>query len=220
MSPKISILTAVHKRPEVFREFLKGLEVCLDWDVDLIVVGDDQRLKQILKDNSPLPSRWVNFKNKPLGAKFNAGLQFFERDYLLVSGSDNLFSRGVFEIYEQAAKEGVHFVGFLDYYLRGLETGITKYFPGYRNSRKGHTIGAGRLLHKNLIAALNGKLWDDNLNRALDLSMDNLLSEFEYKSKVLSCKKEGVVVLDLKTKDNIWGLDDWPGEFITDKLEI
>lgn len=150
------------------------------------------------------------YKNDPLGAKWNYGLskcKELDLDYLLITGSDNLFSPGLIE---SLTENKVHYSGLLDFYFYDIEKDILKYCPGFRYSQSGHPHGAGRVIHRSVLETLDWKLWDDNLNSGLDNSMTRRLKNLDLSSKFVKIP-EGMYAVDLKTSNNLHTIHEYPG---------
>lgn len=209
------ILTAVHKRPEVFEIFLKNIPVRFP----LVVLGEKNDpcypvWEQWIESRSIGSSIFIECKNVPLGAKWNAGLKVIknlEHDYVFIAGSDDIFSKSFYSYYDTL---DAHFVGCLDFYFYDYGKRRIKYCHGFQRDRRGETHGAGRMLHKNLLEKVNYQLWDDNLNKALDASMTSRLSELEFTSHVFRMSEKGIYGLDIKTEINIHSIREYQGIYL------
>ena len=121
-------------------------------------------------------AKWVDFPNYFLGAKWNAGFKYaqhFDPDSCLFVGSSDWLSEDWLKVMQPYLKTRA-MVGKLDTYFidhhkrKGLRA---IHWPGYTQSRKGETIGIGRLLSRTILEKLAWKPFDGKLNNSLDYSM-------------------------------------------------
>lgn len=148
--------------------------------------------------------------NYPLGKKWNTGLKVTEGlkwDYLLILGSDDLINIHLLERLILEAEAGHNLVGILDFYVADVEHTKAYYWPGYNGKRKGESVGAGRLIKREIIEATNYYLWTDHKNKGLDRGMYKRLQNaggkpFNFKTLHTNCR-----LVDLKTKYNIGGVE-------------
>lgn len=213
------ILTACYKRIEVFNIFLQYLP-----NYPLAVIGDEREHYDLLKQLRP-DAHWIEYWNQPLGAKWNYGLkisQAWAYDYVMILGSDDIFTPGLWEHYKKAMEpflDGGHYFGLLDFYFTDFAR--TKYCPGFQHNRKGEPHGAGRMIHRSILEKLNWELWDNNINSGLDASMTERLKtipNLKNRSHFFRCKDIGEIALDIKSGGNIQAMEDYDGEWIDTKI--
>lgn len=140
MSIKVLCLTALWERPRVAETCFKGLNrLREEFDITVLAVhsGDEMDCKKY--DIIPF-----EYKNLPLGEKWNAGLREalkLKWDYLLTIGSDDLLSNELLRGYSWSAEaEGINRCGIID-----LATGRKAIFE---NS---YAIGCGRTIRRDVI---------------------------------------------------------------------
>lgn len=217
---KLLVYTACYKRSETFRLFLDNQNYLYDcgFDISVACIGDAGNGHIFQEYGDPF-DLYVRYKNLPLGEKWNIGLEFIkdlEWDYVLISGSDDLYSPELYARYFQLMEEGVHFAGLIDFYFLDQTKGHLKYFPGHRSERRGETNGAGRILHRSVLEALEWTLWDDHKNQELDLSMTRRLKTVEgLTERVINLKAEGLVAVDIKDGQNIHAIDAYKGQYVS-----
>lgn len=207
----IHIITCVWKRPEIsklFFDWYTELRKALpEGDVLTMAVGGspNDQVKHLV----PEWARYVSAQNKPLGAKWSRVLdasKCVEFDYVLILGSDDfLNAEGLAWMYKQA-RTGIDFVGFRDLYLVDSQTKRVVYWPGYDKGSR-ITIGAGRLIKREVIEATNWKLWSESKLRGLDHSMSKILAPVlaARGSKIRKARmiEENVRLFDLKSAMNM-----------------
>lgn len=197
---QLLVLTAAHGRHEIFKTFVNSVPH------PLVIVGSD--------DDNKHTSRGDYFitENKPLGKKWNYGLEIcksYSFDYLVITGSDDIFSPDLWKFYESL---DVHYAGFTDLYLH--DKGRIKYFQGYSRNRAGEPQGAGRALHRNVLDSLNWQLWDDDLNIGLDWSMTEKLNKLSMSTKIIRLIDNEFVALSLKSEQNLHSIKEYEGEWL------
>lgn len=213
--PRVAILTCSYRRAEIFRLFLRSLHRALSPYLDraqfhLFVGGDEAddggQNRQIL-ESARLSQTWVAFPNRPLGRKWQTVLAKARSvgfDYALILGSDDLICHRLVAAYLELMACGYDDVAVRDLYFLDAESLRLIYYPGYRDGHPYKTIGAGRLLSRRVIDALDGNLWNPDLDRALDRSLHENLRDVERKEILLSCRESGFTVLDIKSPQNLW----------------
>lgn len=212
------IFTAVHLRPEIFRIFLSHLRE----GHTLAVAGskDDECYEVWKHDSHSCPSsHFIEAPNKPLSDKFNIGLQGLRDipfDYLFITGSDDIYTPGLWRAYEHLAQHKLYdYVGLLDFYFTDFQK--TKYCPGFQHNRLGEPHGAGRMISREVIEKMDFTLWDNGLNSGLDASMTKRLNTLNLKTHFFRCKDINEIAIDLKTQ-NIQSMDDYEGEIVSNDI--
>ena len=189
------------------------------FDITVVAIGDSVN-SHIFEDYGKPCDYFIRYKNLPVGDKWNTGLRMIKEidldfDYILISGSDDIYSASLFQRYFKLMAEGVHFVGLLDFYFYDIRKGVLKYFGGHHADRKGETQGAGRLLHRNVLDALEWELWDDHRNSELDLSLTRRLDNIgNLKRRVINLRAEGLVAVDIKDGENIHSIEKYRGKYV------
>lgn len=213
----IVIVTCVYKRPQILKVFLENY-LYLQEQVEksgntlsLIMAGDkyaDVDCYTLYKEVSS-EVIWLNTPNSPLSNKWNTALNYAKKiphSHVLILGSDDLLSLQTLEIY--LAKGNDHdFIGISDMYILNSATGDFMFWPGYKLDRKGESLGAGRLIRKDILEQLGYKIWESNLSKTLDASMTRTIKDCVKTPLVLSCEKDGVFLMDIKSEVNIWSYE-------------
>ncbi len=226
MKKKIIILTCAYQRPAIFKIFLDNyafLRKTLKNKVDLemIVAGSeeddtawDEHCFEIVKNYEGVV--WLEHPNAPVGKKWNYTLEAVSKMYfyaLLILGSDDLLTPEFILKGISVLEEGYNFTGVKDMYVLNSEDGEMVFWEGYAAARKGVSIGAGRMLTKELVEVAKFKLWDDNLNTSLDGSTMKILNATgAVKEKVFECSEiDRILLIDVKSAVNIWKYEVWAG---------
>lgn len=197
---KLLIFLAVWKRPKITELCFLGIERLKnhpDYDIETLAVISEIEMVPLCKKYN------VNFvfhDNLPLGKKKNFGLQEakkFDFDYLMEIGSDDLILTELLDQYKQIKHD---FFGIRDIAYLNSETGECM-------RKTGSTMyGAGRMISRALLEKVKFKLWKDHLNKGLDNNsvhsiMRNRIGYMQVKSSEIP------MVIDVKSKDNIWKFD-------------
>jgi len=187
MSIRICVVAPTWQRPLIgtlfvqqivrWREFLDEM----DWGIELhaIIVGsedDDSRNMVVCSSIMEDYISYLEFPNRPLGRKFNAGVQAAQTvapDYVMIMGDDAFCLPTIFSDYLVAIESGHKYIGVRDLYSWDFANGVALYWPGYTGKRECEAIGSGRLIHKSILKGLDRPwmLYDDLKNRNLDYSM-------------------------------------------------
>lgn len=224
---KIAIVTAMWKRPEVFKLFCKGVRQF--WSkryhdkvvVDVFIAGSEGEISRRLVQSELSVANYIEIKNDPLSRKMNAALQLARGyDYALCIGSDDVIHPDLFDKYIELAESGIDFVGVSDFYFWDTLTRRAAYWGGYReNYRKGITCGAGRMISARLLDQWNWKVWEDHHSKILDNSIDEKLRTAKHSSLVFSLKEYGLFGLDIKSAENMTPFQLWDNtEFIDESV--
>lgn len=140
--------------------------------VEVICVGDGHEERKVCEKAG---ASWVQFRNRPLGAKWNAAFVEAGRKgadaCLFVGSSDWLSDNWCSELspmlhqYDMLGTLGCHFLDISKIGNRLV------YWPGYNGSRAWESIGIGRLLSKRILDKIDWKPFNDSLDSGLDSSM-------------------------------------------------
>lgn len=197
---KILIYLAVWRRPEITELCFMGinrLKKHESYDIDALAVVSERTMIELCEKYG---IKWVMADNQPLGRKKNAGLkaaQAYKFDYLMEIGSDDLITLDLLTQY-------LDYIGVVDFF--GIsDAAYIESSSGYcrRLTTNNSTYGAGRMVSRKVLDAMDWKLWDDNLNRGLDNNSVRKISEKGFKFyKVPPMQEPGVI--DVKSDENLW----------------
>jgi hypothetical protein len=157
-------------------------------------------------EHSVLAKEWadlmVTCPNRPLGRKTNFGIRACKEldwDYLMVLGSDDVASPNFLDAYEPVFEQRLPTWGWLDCHLH--HKGQLYYWPGY-GQRRLESIGAGRVVHRDVVASCGWKLVRDSLEKRLDSSMRRVLHAHGFEIPFGPLPKN-TYLIDIKTEVNI-----------------
>ncbi len=197
---KILIYTPIWQRPEIVREYVRSLERLPEHELLVVVSPEDPHIDEIF-EYLPEDTYYTHCKNKPFGAKKNAGLEIarvLEWDYLMELNSDSIVNPALFELYEPYMSRKVPFFGLNNLFCTDYYTKRSLSIPGYNGDM---TFGSGRMLHRDALRI--DKLWVDELNEGMDTCMMKRLKEVGIKETVIN-NYEVPMIVDLKTNTSIW----------------
>jgi hypothetical protein len=219
---KLGIVTACWKRPEIFELFANAMKKLShpELEIHVIVAGSEgTRSKTMVKKHG---FHYIEIPNDPLATKVNASTIMaghLNCDYVLCLGSDDIISNELLEIYVDYMKEGIDYIGVLDWYFYDTVSRRFAYWGGYRDPRRlGHTCGAGRLISSNLMKKWNWQPWEVKHSHVLDNSMQDKLKTTPHSIRTFKLKDRGVLAFDIKSRQNMTKFELWDNtSFIRDK---
>lgn len=217
---KITAVTAVYKRPEVFEFFAKGIKEM--GSVEMVVVGSEDYYKDIVKGHG---FHYVEAPNQPLTHKHNVGVlkaRELESDYVLLLGSDDVIHPDTWNYYLKKIKEGFTFICTTDLYFYNLENKKALYWGGYtEKNRKDHPAGPGKVIAKEILNQWKWEPFMPGHDGILDTSIQRRLEVTKCKYFSFRLKDEGLYSLDIKSGFNMTPFAVWNNsEFIdADKLK-
>lgn len=186
----IGILTAVYQRPAI-------TEFCLSYMRDLEVDGVTWSRIAVTSEDDYLPLGWdrVHYENRPLGAKWNAGMRAMREespDYILIMGSDDICNKALIE----------HYADFRpDFGTKGellvFDSLSRRAIRLYRGR-----MGAGRFVSGHLLNNCEWTPWDDYRNKGLDRDLERAVQRVPK-----PVKNKRAQVLDIKSVRNIWSFN-------------
>ena len=195
----------MHKRPAISELFLKSLKRFIkaapsDYEIDVMCVVTDYN------PSFEYNYGWVNFdyhSNDFISNKWNYGIEKaleWQWDYLFLTDDDDFFLHSLWDAYAPLIEKGEHYFGLKSIYFHDLPTSETIAFT-YRIDR---IIGCGRMISRKCVENCV-PLMESGLNRGLNNSLDDRLKKLGYKHKLI----EGTFALDIKTKHNIWQIENY-----------
>lgn len=153
----------------------------------------------------------VMCENKPLGRKFNKGLEYaleaYNWDYLFQLNSDDLLSTDFWGMFQDFFSKKLFFFGVDKVYFYDSESRSIREFTyamgcGIRFIRRDIVEKAGYIEKEN---GMRFELWDNHLNGGLDHnSTDNILSRAKMMPHFARSKvAQRPSVIDIKSETNI-----------------
>lgn len=212
---RLAIATAIWQRPEVFRIFaantIKLISESKAHEFKVFCVGSEGEVSESLAKDYGFA--YIEHPNKPLWAKWNAvvkACESWQPDYVLMMGSDDVMDAKLLNNYRRHMNRRVDFIGCLDWYFYDLRSGAAIYWGGYKEiSRRGKTVGAGRMLSSDLLTRLNWQPWQQPKDgEGMDGTMMRRLEGIPY-TKAAIRMGDGTGV-DIKSDTNITTFAMWP----------
>ena len=205
---RVAILTAINKRhsvSKIYCEYIRKFIEAAPCDVIQFAVISEKESESICIDNC---INFVYSENKPLGRKWNNGLQLalnHSWDYLMIMGDDDIISPESWKHYLPLMEKREDYFGFTKIYFHETATGKT-YIHDIRKkgNPKNYLVGCGRMISRKAIERLPHSLWKDDANMAMDFySERNLMLNL----KVTPVQIDECLMIDLKTGINIWDMN-------------
>jgi glycosyltransferase involved in cell wall biosynthesis len=112
---------------------------------------------------------YVDHPNEPLGAKWNAGFALVRGlDYGMILGDDDLIGPDWIRSCVSLCDDETLMVGARDLYVLDSESGGLGYFSGYDPTQRRDPVGAGRLIPRAVLEAVDYAPCPPHLSRSLD----------------------------------------------------
>lgn len=204
----VAIVVPVWGRRELTDSFMAHMaRLQRQYGLRPIIVGSEE---SAYMDAVSYKLRYTHASNTFLGRKWNKGVQrarLMGADYVMISGSDDFFSDSYIETWLRLMQEGWDLIGSTDAYFHDAPSGRTKYWPGYTDHRTGHTIGAGRALSARLLDKIAWTPFDWWRSKGLDRSMMRRIGRHPHSAKLVSLARMGIMMVDVKTTENIHRFD-------------
>ena len=222
---KIGILTAVWQRPRITRIFAEGIKrLQKKFVITPVIVGSEGEASMSLCREYGF--MYLERPNEPLGRKFNEGLQVFKStdvDYVIIMGSDDLVSDNLIEAYMPYMEKGKDMMGILDVYFYDMLKKELHYLYGYGlkkqdRHRKGETLGMARCIKRSVIERCRWELWMNPINKGLDWTMTQKLKRMGVRAIPLRLTDIGAFAVDLKSGNNICGLNIYRTTIVDDSI--
>jgi hypothetical protein len=217
--PRFSVVTCLWRRPEISKIMLRRCaalrqELADRLELDVVVVGSEGQNSERLASEHGFV--YVERRNRPLGAKWNAGLstaRALDCDGVVILGSDDLVNATLLERYLEHHERGAKFMGLADVYFLRVADAQLLHWRGYKQpGRRRETIGLGRFVDAALLDKCGWRLWAPRIDRGLDASMTQRLAPYLRRAgaeaiRAFRCEQEGIAAIDLKSDVNIWSFD-------------
>lgn len=174
-SKKIVCVTCAYKREELLDYVIKYLSN-LNELYKIIVVGSNDDERKIVEKYEIC--EYHEYENLPLSNKWNKGVleaRKYNPDAILIMGSDDIVSKDYLKYGKYLLSKNYDFIGCRSWLtiIKDGSTVIDSAFVGYRNNRSGNEpIGAGRIISKTVLDALDWNLYkfDTPINKGLDFN--------------------------------------------------
>lgn len=225
---RIAIVTAVWKRPEIFKMFAAGVQRLQERfnPVEIIccVAGSEEFTSRYMVE-AYTDFFYVEAPNHPLGRKMNAALGLARKlspDFCLMVGSDDIIGESLMETYLHHCARGVDYTYLLDCYFFDTVTKKGLYWGGYRaNFNKGYPLGMGRMISARMLNLLNWVCWPDGYDKVLDTGFDKQVKALQgYRGGIrmqgINLKDSNLFALDIKSSTNMTPFAPWDNTHLVD----
>ena len=195
----IGISTLVWRREEVFEMWANNV-IKTFGNIPVSVSYSEPHYRAIIEGFGFIA---VESPNNLLGRKANASIQALRGlcDYVITTGSDDLFSANMPEIYE--ANKNYDYFGFLDCYFYNAKLDKSLYWPGYTCQRKGEPIGAGKMVSAKLLDQMNWQPFRNDISKSLDYFYTMKVKMLTNSYKFVNLVDYNAYLVDVKTDQNI-----------------
>ena len=148
-------------------------------------------------------------ENSPLGRKFNKlveSVSEFYPDYdaIMIMGSDDFVSTAYVQEAAHLIRQGGEYINARTAMMADLDTGRMVKLKG------NVTIGAGRMVRREIIEACGNRPWHDEMENGLDKSFDYHLRLHENDRKEpirFAVCEEGTLLITKQKKTQMWTFD-------------
>jgi len=177
--------------------------------VQVYVAGSEQEHKDLAAQYG---GTYVECENQPLGRKASTMVERAWKDgadYVISVGPDDFFSPALLEEYRRAIDDGVTYAGCRGCYMIEPLTRRGMLMTGHANRlRWGETIGAGRLLSRRVLDAVEGRPWPDPVKQGMDWRMTLRLQRVGITGidRGFAMTPESFLV-DVKSDGNMWSFN-------------
>jgi glycosyltransferase involved in cell wall biosynthesis len=208
---KIVAVIAIHGREQITLKTVLRLKQQTYPLTHVVLIGDTPKEQKLAEITGSI---FVRYPNQPLGAKWQAGMDFarqLDPDVILILGSDDWLSDNWCARMMQEIDAGYDLVGKQQIFFLhvGPEGKKLIRWDGYKDNkeREGEPIGAGRLISRKLLDRLNWSWFAPKLLGGLD--------KFSYLRAVANggtvklVTDESAYVVDIKSPfwENIWSFE-------------
>jgi hypothetical protein len=167
----IFCVMAIHQRENVTIETIELLKKQTYPLENIILIGDSDIEKNIALKTNCL---YKHSDNYPLGSKWQSGIMMaksFNPDAILICGSDDWLTPNWCEICKDYIDYGYDLVGKNNFFIANIlpQEPVVIVQRGYRGFEKLKVpIGAGRLISKKILDAMNWQFFNRKINKGLD----------------------------------------------------
>ena len=219
---KIAIVTAMWKRPEIFEMYAQGIHnLKPKHSLQVYTVGSEGAKSKELSHKYGF--KYIEYDNKNLSNKHNAACmaaRAFRPDYLLFLGSDDILSPETYSYLESVMEQGIDFIGMTDFYFYDTSTNKSAYWGGYIDKRRGHTVGAGRVVSARLMQKWQWRPFEQRHAKVLDDSMQQKLTGLNCRKHIFSLKDNGLFAVDVKSSTNMTPFQLWENTKFINNSEL
>ena len=196
---KIGIITCNYRRPKILELWAASIQrIRKDLGIELPAVCvsdvDDKRACESHDIHH------IRMNNLPVTDKWNRGMQYMRSigaDYVIISGSDNIFSSDTIKRISAEATKGYDVIGLNSIYFYAVDGE----FKGKvcRLNYGNRLLGVGKTISKKVLDEIDWTPWGKKKNWGMDVLVTMSVRPHAKTYKALS----NTVVFDCKSKQNL-----------------
>lgn len=223
---RLSIVTGIWKRPEIFRMFAAGvqsLQQHFSGRIEIVccVAGSEGTASRSLV-NGYSNFFYTEVPNQPLGEKMNKAAYLASRlqpHYCLMLGSDDIIGIQLMEKYFECMQRGIDYAYLMDCYFFDTVSKRGLYWGGYTKAfNKGRPLGMGRLISARVLNQIRWICWPPGYDRILDTAFDKQMDRSRCSRHAINLKQSKLFALDIKSSTNMTQFNRWENsDFIDGK---
>lgn len=208
----IALVTSFWDRPAIESitiDFYAALRDASDRDILLCAVYSAETQRSTIEHAYHQGWHLFHAPSAPLGRKLNTGLWMLAASpfvdgltNIITCGSDDIIHPDVFEILCHEG-ETTPAAGFVGAFFLCTQTWSAAHFLVPPNARPRPT-GAGRILSRDVLDALDWTPRSSDRAKGMDASMDDHLRSIGVSWKILPHKSVEAPIIDVKTPRNLW----------------
>lgn len=205
---KITICTAVWKRPEVFEIFLNSW-LALDPVPSIFVMGSLE--DECAELANQYGCYYMRVSNEKVGYKWNlahiAAANFQQVNYFLTTASDDVMDQNMWTYYNNFEGERLC---LSDLYFYDTVSKKAIYWRGYQNKQRlGHPIGAHQIHRRDVLEKMNWKPFNDNA-MGNEADTHTKCIALGIQTTCVKMHETGGIGIDIKSKDSYSKFRLWP----------
>lgn len=225
---KIAFVTAVWKRPEIFRLFadnMKRLKANFSEtpvNIGFAVAGSEGYKSRYMVEK--VGGFYIEADNGKLTRKWNMATKCAENemrpDWFIFLGSDDLIPAKTMEFYIKKMKEGFDYINMLDTYFFDTVSKKGLIWLGYNNTMKSMPSGVGKAVHRNVLEKAVFEPFVSGYDTVLDPAFDKKINNIVKHPFSFRLEQEGLFALDIKSSTNMTPFELWDNSEYLDGKEM
>ena len=198
----VGLVTINYNRPRTLQLFLYSIDRLrkeFGW-FPVVCVSEKTDCRACQKHNV----HHIYQENYPVSEKWNTGVRWMmtqEVNYIMIIGSDNIISSGLFRNIINSADQEYDLIGINSLYFYG---NIRDHEIVFIPLRKNFMLGPARTIHRSVIEYIDGNICPGEHNSGMDYIMTRTIAPYIKSEKIVS----GMLV-DIKSRKNIHPINYW-----------
>ncbi len=196
----LGIITASYRRPKILELWCASIErirreLPLNIHLSTVVVSGIEDRRICDKYNI----LHINCNNHPVSDKFNKGMEYMGKtnvDYVMISGSDDIFSTDTIKKIMAKMEEGYHVIGLNSIYFYSTDGIYKEKLCCLKGQRM---LGVGKTISKEVLEKVDYRPWHKDKSWNLDALVIQSIAPYASSYSILS----DTVVVDCKSKFNL-----------------